>query len=291
MEIRLLLLLSILVSSCSTLKTNKAIFVTRSMERNIKFNDNIFDYLEFDNAGLENSLERKCVSGSFSGEVQKMIELIKAKSTPLVQVEIGVCYQLAGEFSKALYYYDQGLAKIKPKQKTLKSLVFNNLGIMFGKRDQFDKAYNYLEKSLLERPNYFITVYNMALTLTSIGRYDESISLIKKFRGNSEEEKELTKILGIDYLSMNDMSSLESKVINRLDDKLSEKAFLHAVVKYYKTGDSKVAYELLEDIDDLNPIYQQLYNELIGILKQKIRDDERKKVSIDISKSGRKQKS
>ena len=286
MEMKVLIFLCLFNLGCSTLKTNKAIFVTRDMERSLQFNENIFDHLVFNNEPLEKNIIRKCLTDDFSNEVEKMLDLLKLKITPLVYIEVGVCYQLAGEFPKALYYYDQGLSKLNKKQKRLKSVVFNNLAIMYSKRDQFHKGYSYLEKALVEQPNNFVTIYNLALVLTSVGRYDESISLIKKFRGTQDEQTQLNKILGIDYLSMNDMSSLESKVINRLDDNLSEKTFLRAVVKYYKTGDSKVVYELIEDLDDLNPIYKQLYKDLIRILKQKIRDDERKQANTKIFKSG-----
>lgn len=278
------LMLTFGLSSCSTLKTSKAIFVSRDMERSIKFNSNVFEYLHMEEEALEKEIQRQCISGSFSVEVEKMFNMLKEKKSPLILIEVGVCYQLAGEFSKALYYYDQGLSLLKKNQARLKSTVFNNLGIMFAKRDQLDKAYRYLEKSLLERPNNFISTYNMALILTSIGRYDESISLISKFRGKGFQEKQLRNILGIDFLSVNDLASLESKVINRLDDNLSEKTFLQAMVKYIRSGDSKVVYEMVEDLEDLNPIYQQLYNELIRILKQKIREDESRKAQINIPK-------
>jgi tetratricopeptide (TPR) repeat protein len=284
MEVRLIAILLLLMTSCSTLNSNKAIFVSRDMQKSLIFNDNIFDYLQFDYAALKNVIDRKCLTQNFSAEVEKLQLSLRLKANAVTQVEIGVCYQLAGEFQKAFYYYDQGLAKIK-KNKILKSLVFNNLAIMYGKRDQFDTAYTYLEKSLIEVPNNFITVYNMAIILTSVGRYGESISLINKFSGGSQEHIQLTKILGIDYLSLSDINSLEAKVLNKLDDKLSEKMFLRAVAKLIKTGDSKVVYELIEDLEDLNPIYQELYKNLVRILKKKIREDESKDTNAHIFKS------
>ena len=274
--------LAIMLSACFTLNSNKAIFVSRTMERNLKFNNNLFDYLKFDNEPLKAVINRKCLSGNFSDEVEKMSKLLREKPSPFLQIEIGLCYQLAGEFPKAFYYYDQGLNKIRPQDKRLKSLVYSNLGLMFAKRDQFHTAYGYLEKSLIQMPNNFISVYNMALILTSVGRYDESVSLISKYNGSNQELLQLTKILGLNYISTNDVNSLEAKVLNKLDDNLDEKKFLRAVSKYIKSGDSKVVYELIEDLDDLSPIYQELHNNLIRILKKRIREDETTKTNAHI---------
>jgi tetratricopeptide (TPR) repeat protein len=287
MEIRrlILLLMIIVISSCSTLNISDAIFVTRNIERNLKFNNNLFEYLQFDNNSLKATINRKCLSENFSTEIEKMSKLLTQKPTSFLQLEIGLCYQLAGEFPKAFYYYDQGLAKIKPSKRRLKGSVYNNLGVMFAKRDQFDTAYRYLEKALIEVPNNFISVYNLSLILTAIGRYEESISLISKFNGSKGELIQLNKILGLNYISLNDINSLQAKVLNKFDDNLSEKKFLRAVSKFIKSGDSKVAYELIKDLDDLNPIYQELYNNIILLLKKKIREDETRKTNTHIRMS------
>jgi tetratricopeptide (TPR) repeat protein len=284
-EIKILFLLFLLFSSCSSLTTNNNKFVSRDMKKSLELNNNIFELLRFDYSALKNMIDRKCLSKDFFKEIDTIKKLHRNKPNPLYQVEIGLCFQLAGEFPKALYYYDRVLSGII-KNKRLKSSVYNNLGIMYGKRDQFDTAYGYLEKALIEVPNNFVTVYNMALILTSVGRYDESISLINKFQGNSHEHIQLTKILGVDYLSLSDINSLEAKVVNKLDDKLSEIIFLRAVIKYVKTGDSKVVYELIKDLEDLNPIYQELYNKLVRILKKQIREDEKKSTNAQFFKSG-----
>ncbi len=286
MKIVTLLVICFLMG-CSSNNKKRAIFVSKSMEESLSFNKNILEFLSFKESLFEGAPNHKCLTGIFSDEVELLEKMSEEKKDPLVKIELGLCYQLSGEFLKSLFYYDLALGEIEESNKILKGLVYNNLGIMFAKRKKPSQGYAYLKKSLQVAPGNFTSIYNMALLLMSVGRYEESISVINNSKNKGPRKYQLIKLLGMNYLSLDDIASLKSKVIRYLDDNLSEKKLLMNYVDYRETNDEKKVLENIEDLNKLHPVFLDFKVKLINTLKRKIKDEERKKENFSVSKYGR----
>ncbi len=68
--------------------------------------------------------------------------------------------------------------------------VLNKLGFIYSMKGNFENAVTYLKKALEINPRYTEAAINLAFVLSELGRYDESLELREKIKGNVFDAKD-----------------------------------------------------------------------------------------------------
>ena len=90
------------------------------------------------------------------------------KEGPELWNELGLCFFLKGEYSKAYYYFNISLEKITTNKK-FKSRPYNNLGLVFIEWSNYPKAIEFFKKALKVHPEARVPRYNLAQVFLKLG--------------------------------------------------------------------------------------------------------------------------
>ena len=111
----------------------------------------------------------------------------KRKEEPELWNELGLCFFLRGENSKAYYYFNVSLEKTS-LNKTFKSRAYNNLGLLFIEWENYPKAIESFEKSLQIQPEARVPRYNLALIFLKLGHPKKALGFLDKIPGGLEDD-------------------------------------------------------------------------------------------------------
>lgn len=110
--------------------------------------------------------------------------LKKAPESSRPYQRLGVFYSRAGQLDKAIELFQKSLSKRQQKPKQAQVLYYNNMGNIYRKKHEYEKAMEYLERALEIEPNKKIARENMILVLIGSKKWDEALKhldiLIKK---------------------------------------------------------------------------------------------------------------
>lgn len=108
-------------------------------------------------------------------------------------VQLGNLYMDAAKYPQAIDYYERALAvRENPDVRV-------DLGICYKQSAQLDKALAAFQKAAAEQPNQWQPMFNAAIVLGEMHRFDEARALIgklKKIRPNDPEVQRLEAALG-----------------------------------------------------------------------------------------------
>ena len=90
------------------------------------------------------------------------------KEGPELWNELGLCFFLKGENSRAYYYFNVSLEKINTN-KSFKSRPYNNLGLVFIEWENYPKAIESFKKALKYHPEARVPRYNLAQVFLKLG--------------------------------------------------------------------------------------------------------------------------
>jgi tetratricopeptide (TPR) repeat protein len=100
--------------------------------------------------------------------------------------DMGVCFYLKGDYSKAYYYFNVSLEKTKNEK--IKSLPYNNLGLLYLLWKKYSKAIESFEKASLLNPEAKVPRYNMAQTFLTLGYSKKALNILGKISGTFEDD-------------------------------------------------------------------------------------------------------
>lgn len=121
--------------------------------------------------------------------------IIPSAQTPRLYVNLGNIFTKKGEFDKAITYYRKAL-QIAPGQTE----AYSNLGYIYDQKKEYGKAVEVLELAVKLSPKLTNAHINLAVTYAHMGRYDDAINEINKAVELNPNNEMAWNILGKLYL-------------------------------------------------------------------------------------------
>lgn len=117
------------------------------------------------------------------GELIREIELT-------IELIMSLCLQLEGHFDTA----EERITRLLTTETTIegKKLLLNHLGGIYGRRSKWDKAYQTYMKAASLTPNDLVTVFNIAITLKSMGEYQGALHLLNRIVAEIDSDDALS---------------------------------------------------------------------------------------------------
>jgi len=166
-------------------------------------------------------------------------------------LHLGNCYFLNDSWVKAEFYYRLFLEE--NKAPTLKSVALNNLGLIYLRYEQWEKAKTYLLQSSLLAPRFKVPKFNLAQLYLQFGHHDKAIEILTSNTFNGDKDIDVYFSLANAYLFKGDMAkskyffSLIPKVhFSREDIAATYALFL------LKLGYNKEAFSIMDRRDRSN---------------------------------------
>ena len=124
------------------------------------------------------SKEHKTIAMCHKGDYNKAQEefklsLDKNKNQPRYWNHLATCYLLNNNLSQAKFYFDLALKTAK-KDKTMQSIIYNNLGIYYSKLAQDQLALTAFETSIKFSKKHLTSKYNLAQVYLKYGLYKKA---------------------------------------------------------------------------------------------------------------------
>lgn len=144
----------------------------------------------------ENRLEKHAktehqVVGCYLGETKDTLEDYKKNyltknQEPHYWLHIGNCYFIQEKWTKAEFFYRMTLEEAK--EKTIKSIALNNLGLIHFKYEQWEKGKELMQESMALAPKFRVPRYNISQLYLQFGLYDKAIELLTDsvFKGHKD---------------------------------------------------------------------------------------------------------
>jgi Flp pilus assembly protein TadD len=102
--------------------------------------------------------------------------------------ELGNMYMDAGKYPQAIDYYERALrVRDEPSLRT-------DLGICYKETGQLDKALAALQQVSRERPDEWQPLFNQAVVLVGMKRFDEARAIATKLRGMRPDDAAVAKL-------------------------------------------------------------------------------------------------
>ena len=116
-----------------------------------------------------NDIQFHLREGNFNLALEEIKKAIVFYPTnPKLYINGGNIYKLLKDLNNAELFYDKALSLHKSKE------VLNNLSVICIERRNYDKAISLAKDAIEIDASYVDALYNLALSLDSLGRYDEA---------------------------------------------------------------------------------------------------------------------
>jgi tetratricopeptide (TPR) repeat protein len=190
------------------------------------------------------------------GEIRQTLNQFRTHFTsteddPYYWLHLGNCYFLNDSWVKAEFYYRLFLDEIKTQ--TMKSVALNNLGLIYLKYEQWDKAKTYLLQSSLLAPRFKVPKFNLAQLYLQFGHHDKAIEILTSNTFNGDKDIDVYFTLANAYLFKGDIakskyyfSLIPSEHFSREDIAATYALFL------MKLGYNKEAFSIMDRRDRSN---------------------------------------
>jgi tetratricopeptide (TPR) repeat protein len=144
----------------------------------------------------ENRLEAEAQSqhrviDCYQGKTQETLNNYKKNfltqnQNPYYWLHIGNCYFLQDDWNKAEFFYRMTLDE--SKLPTVKSIAYNNLGLIHLKYEQWEQGKEYLRQSMALAPRFKVPRYNISQLYLQFGLYDRAIEVLNEsaFKGHKD---------------------------------------------------------------------------------------------------------
>lgn len=125
-------------------------------------------------------------------------QLEKRKKSFSYWKDIGTCYYLKNEAAKAKFYYQMALGLAKNKKD--KSIIFNNLGLIFLNNKKFDEAKELFKQAQKLFPKAKTPLFNLGHIYINFGHYKNAEKILYTLYKENPKDVDFTYLLGHIYL-------------------------------------------------------------------------------------------
>lgn len=130
--------------------------------------------------------------------IQYRTNFASKESDQYYWLHLGNCYFLNDSWVKAEFYYRLFLDE--NKTQTMKSVALNNLGLIYLKYEQWEKAKTYLTQSSLLAPRFKVPKFNLAQLYLQFGHHDKTIEILNSNTFNGDKDIDVYFTLANAYL-------------------------------------------------------------------------------------------
>lgn len=167
------------------------------------------------------------------------------KDHPEYWSDVGTCYYLQAEYTKAKFYYQLALGQ--PSSPAFQSKILNNLGLIYLKLSKFDEAKEHFQQSQQLNPNALTPKFNLAQIFLYFGHYKNAEKLLTHLYQRESKDIDFIYLLGHTKLMQYQYKEAK-KYFNFIPENyLSRQDIANSIAMLHlKLGDYKKAKEALE---------------------------------------------
>ena len=246
MRSMIVIFLLLILASCSSIRIDRKIDDVAL--------DSLADetYLRWGEGRLKKNAKSEYeVIACYQGETTKTLksfkkEYLSKNQTPYYWLHIGNCYFIEENWSKAEFFYRMTLEETK--EKTIKSIALNNLGLIHFKYQQWEKGKELLLESMQIAPNFKVPRYNISQLYLQFGLFDKAIEVLNDSAFKGHKDIDVNFSLANAYLYKGDLktSALYFQMIPRDNFHREDIAATYALF-LIKNGKIKEAKEVMDD--------------------------------------------
>lgn len=206
--------------------------------------------------GLE-STPYQALAKCYAGEIKEGLDILQAemkkkKKDPEYWNQVGMCYFLKDNFTKAEYFFELSLAQAKGGHF---APALNNLGVLKLKLRHYEDALNYFKKATGHNEKHKVALFNQAQVYLQFNLLDQAAPILENLasRKNNQNDPDLTFSLGSVYL-LKGQTKKAFEIFNTIPEKYKnrEDVTLVRAISLYEQGKFYEAREVLEGINFLN---------------------------------------
>jgi tetratricopeptide (TPR) repeat protein len=203
--------------------------------------------------GLEKT-PYQALAKCYSGNIQEGLDLLRdqmkeQKKKPEYWNQVGMCYFLKDNFTKAEYFFDLSLAQAPGGRF---EPAINNLGVLKLKLRHYEEALNFFKKASGKRETHKVPLFNQAQVYLQFNLLDQAAPILERLASINDKsgvhDPDLTFSLGSVYLLKGQIEKAFA-IFNSIPDKYKnrEDVTLVRAISLYEQGKYYEAKEVLEN--------------------------------------------
>lgn len=206
--------------------------------------------------GLE-STPYQALAKCYAGDIQEGLDILQAemktkKKSPEYWNQVGMCYFLKDNFTKAEYFFELSLAQAR---RVHFAPALNNLGVLKLKLRHYEDALTYFKKAAGRKEAHKVPLFNQAQVYLQFNLLDQAAPILEDLARskNNNNDPDLTFSLGSVYL-LKGQTKKAFEIFNSIPEKYKnrEDVTLVRAISLYEQGKFYEAREVLEGINFLN---------------------------------------
>lgn len=220
----------------------------------------------------------QCLKNGKSDYYNSLLEEYKKDNKNLTaNLKLADCEAVNGSFGRAFFYYDRSLGLTK--NKSIKSIVYNNLAIVFAKKG-FDSYSDYYFGLAFQndRDSELIT-YNQMILRMRAGKYLEAGELVNKRLRKLSDKNYWTQLVGVNYFLQGDLDQSIIKLIKGNNEESSEMGLLKLASSLATWSQKpelvKTNLEAIEQLQFSDPLWIEVKSILLSRVKQTVASNEK----------------
>lgn len=191
-------------------------------------------------------------------------------------------YEIIGRYDVALSLYKKALTLQAPNPKRTRAQILTNIGVIYGKAGDYEKAFGFYQKALEVSPKQLKPRYNATMALIGMGKWEEALQQVDDLIVRKPEDKDSNNLKGSILLKLKRPEEALLYLQKSLDmDPTYFKALINMGIALFQTGKYDQSESLLSLAHQLAP-EQGL--PILCLLENSIRANDLKRANIHLQK-------
>jgi Flp pilus assembly protein TadD len=265
----MILLTLVLLTSCAS---NKQRYVIKDQGLDGLRNESLHRYsktrlLKY---GAKSALKMCHLEQFDQAQKQFIQQMDKRKKDPQYWSDMGTCYYLQQQYTKAKFYYQLALGLAKNSRQ--KSAIINNIGLIFLSNHKFDEARDHFQQASKHDSRALTPKYNLAHIYLYFGHYKNAEKILISLYNINRQDVDFIYLLGHTKLMQNKFKQAKY-YFNQIPKEYSTRQDIanNIAMLYLKMGNIKKAKAVLANGDKVGSLQTlNAYVELEKAINQKI---------------------
>lgn len=260
-----LLILAMLFTSCATKTLTSKV---RDPQKDSFREESFLRYTE-DRLSQLKDTPYEALGKCHAGEIKEGLDLLQKKmkdnkKNPEYWNQVGMCYFLDDNFTKAEYFFDLSLAQVRHGNF---APAINNLGVLKLKLRHYEEALNYFKKATGKRQRHQVPLFNQAQVYLQFNLLEQAHPILEQIAKNTKNDPDVLFSLGSVYL-LKGQTKRAFEIFNQIPDRYKnrEDVTLVRAISLYEQGLYYEARETLESQNFLNYVPLKRSAKKLGIL-------------------------